>query len=57
MKLIVYQDPYMPPDRRWTSLATHGWRRLRTWRATYPEAVELGLEDLDYLTRCNDALD
>lgn len=46
MQLVVYYSEFMPPDRCWIAEITYGWRTWRLWRPSYPEAVELGLEDL-----------
>ena len=49
MKLTVRHSPYYPPDRCWIWEVTGGYgERWTGWRPTYPEAVELGLEDLLY---------
>ncbi len=49
MKLIVRYSPYYPPDRCWIWEVTGGYgERWTGWRSTYPEALELGLEDLLY---------
>lgn len=47
MRLTVRYSPYYPPDRCWIWVVTGGYgERWTGWRPTYPEAVELGLEDL-----------
>ena len=47
MRLTVRYSPYYPPDRCWIWTVTDGYRQRWTgWRPTYPEALELGLEDL-----------
>ena len=47
MRLVVHYSPYYPPDRCWIWEVTGGYgQRWTGWRPTYPEAVDLGLEDL-----------
>ena len=47
MKLTVRYSPYYPPDRCWIAeIAVRYGEKYTCWRPTYPEAVEIGLEDL-----------
>lgn len=46
MKLRVYFSEFLPADQCWMSELRDGWQVFNIWRPTYPEVIELALEEM-----------